>query len=154
LLEIPEYQEILQYTTIKILIYLKTHRDKPIGVRKTQRDLGIKSPATVSWHFDKLGTHGYIVKNEDNSFSLTEKTLSLKNLSVPSFTRVQFFRGYVFPKVTFLLSFNFILLILTILAWLVERDPLVIGINGGLGLITTVGILSYEFISLKKELSG
>ncbi len=68
--------------TLELFLHCK-NKGGAVGIRETQRALGIKSASSVHWHFNKLIDMGLLEQNPDNSFVLTEKGKGMRSLQVP-----------------------------------------------------------------------
>ena len=82
---------------MKIYWFLLTHDES--GVREIQRDLGISSPSTVSYHINKLVNAGLVSKSKTEKYTVEETMKSgIFGLYVKIGTRM-------IPRMLFYLSF-------------------------------------------------
>ncbi len=89
--------ELLQTKTMKIYWFLLTHDES--GIREIQRDLGISSPSTVSYHINKLVNAGLVSKSTTEKYTVEETIKSgIFGLYVKIGTRM-------IPRMLFYLSF-------------------------------------------------
>lgn len=89
--------ELLQTKTMKIYWFLLTHDES--GIREIQRDLGISSPSTVSYHINKLVNSGLVSKSTTDKYNVEETMKSgIFGLYVKIGTRM-------IPRMLFYLSF-------------------------------------------------
>ncbi|MFX1514881.1 MAG: ArsR family transcriptional regulator [Promethearchaeota archaeon] len=65
--------ELLQGKTMKIYWFLLTHGES--GIREIRRHLKISSPATVSYHMNKLVDAGLVSKSTTDSKYIAEETI-------------------------------------------------------------------------------
>ncbi len=90
-------EELLQTKTMKIYWFLLTHDES--GIREIQRDLGISSPSTVSYHINKLVNAGLVSKLPTDKYTVEETMKSgIFGLYVKIGTRM-------IPRMLFYLSF-------------------------------------------------
>ena len=107
-------------TTLRIFLYCLDKKNS-ISIREAQRDLDLKSPNTVTWHFDKLLRDNLIERGSNSQYNITEIGSSQKSFSLPTQLQYRYIRGKLIPlkyfQFGFLLSailFSIILLIFSI----------------------------------------
>ena len=153
--DLENISSVLEHpTTLRIFLYLRYSDDKSsetIGVRETQRALNIKSPSIVKWHLEKLENAGFIEKLSSNRFQLTDVGLS-QQIRIPVKISVSLVKGIFIPKISFLATFLFISIILTIAFSLWK--PLIGAINGIFSLIAIFAFIIIQFIKMRKELQS
>ncbi|MHA2251004.1 MAG: hypothetical protein ACXAD7_11615 [Candidatus Kariarchaeaceae archaeon] len=150
--EKPTGDEVLHHvTTLKAFIYMRSNDGSDVGIRDTQRILGVKSPSTVSWHFEKLEEAGFIEKLPSNRYKLTEKGRKFDNIRIPMMVSAQFIGRNLIPNFTILISFLGFSCLFTFLLWVFSRDLYVIGLGASLSLLLSFVLLLREWLHFKKE---
>ncbi len=153
--DLENISSVLEHpTTLRIYLYLRYSDDRSsetIGVRETQRALNIKSPSIVKWHLEKLENAGFVEKLSSNRFQLTDVGLT-QQIRIPVKISVSLVKGIFIPKISFLATFLFISIILTIAFSLWK--PLIGSINGILSLIAIFAFIIIQFIKMRKELQS
>ncbi|MHA2249012.1 MAG: hypothetical protein ACXAD7_01560 [Candidatus Kariarchaeaceae archaeon] len=145
---------LINPTTLRIFLYVRSHTNNEIGVRETQRALNLNSPSTASWHLEKLQSAGLIDKLQSNRFILNENGKSYDEFNIPMTVTVRYVKGLLFPK--FFIFFAFIIfdIIFTIILWIAIDDPVIIAINGIISLLLSLGILIYFWILFNQQISN
>ena len=135
--------------TLKLYLYFKSKEPKEIGIREAQRALSIKSPSTVSWHLEKLVESNYVEKLPTNRYILSDNGKEMQELKIPVLVPAQTFRGIVFPRIIFLLSFLVTSIVIAII--IVWIHPMSAAIWGIVSLITSLILGLREYIYLQNQ---
>lgn len=135
--------------TLKLYLYFKSKEPKEIGIREAQRALSIKSPSTVSWHLEKLVESNYVEKLPTNRYILSDNGKEMQELKIPVLVPAQTFRGIVFPRIIFLLSFLVTSIVIAII--IVWIHPMSAAIWGIVSLVTSLILGLREYIYLRDQ---
>ena len=99
---------------LRVFVYaLKKAKD--VGVRETQRDLGLKSASHSQYHLQRLEQLGLLEKNTNNRYNLKEEYENLRSLKIGILTEIYVFKGWVIPSLGLFSGFLVSSLIITIL---------------------------------------
>lgn len=139
-------------TTLRIFLYLKDKVNSDIGIRETQRALKLKSVTSVTWHLEKLETHGYVTRTPSNRYTLTEKALEIDNFQVPILISTKIIAGNMVPNLIFQLSFLVTMIIVIFSLLFVGVNSLVIISLSLITLFIEVILSIYKWISIDKQL--
>lgn len=131
--------------TLELFLYCKNQQN-PLGIRETQRALGISSPSSVHWHFNKLIDMGFLERLENNTFALTEEGRKLRILHVPINFPFMVIRGRLVTMTIFQISFLIFAMLFGIL--LSKLKPIAANVFFFLILMVEMGIVvrSYKLI--------
>lgn len=101
-------------TALRVFVYaLKKAQD--VGVRETQRDLGLKSASHSQYHLRRLEQLGLLEKNKNNKYNLKEEFENLRSLKIGILTEIYMFKGWMIPSLGLFSGFLASSLIITIL---------------------------------------
>lgn len=82
---------------LRVFVYaLKKAND--IGIRETQRDLGLKTASHSQYHLQRLEQLGLLVKDKNNRYSIHENYENLRSLKVGILTEIYVFKGWMIPS--------------------------------------------------------
>ncbi|MHA2252956.1 MAG: winged helix-turn-helix domain-containing protein [Candidatus Kariarchaeaceae archaeon] len=144
--------EFTHPTPLKILLYAKSKENAIIGVRELQRELGIKTISTISWHLDKMIDAGYVVKLPTNKYQLTDKAKNSNEIEISINLPVSIIRGKLMPKFAF--SFGLLLssVIFYVYLMLNTRNPYTTQVYGLAILLFVIVINLYQLIELRRKI--
>lgn len=74
---------------INVLVHL-VHNEKPIRIKELTQITGISSRNAMSVYIDRLLRRGFVVKNDDNTFSFNPKYSALEKFIYYRFTKAVF----------------------------------------------------------------
>ena len=97
--ELPDEDIIssLSGTALRVFVYT-VKKGKEIGIRETQRDLGLKTASHAQYHLQRLEQLKLIGRTENNKYYLEEKYENLRSLKVGILTEIYVFRGWLIPS--------------------------------------------------------
>ncbi len=139
-------------TALRVFVYV-LKKAKDVGVRETQRDLGLKSASHSQYHLQRLGQLGLIEKNKNNKYNLKEEYESLRSLKVGILTEIYLFKGWMIPSLGLFSGFLASSLIITVLFYLL-LTPLAAIIFGSIALFMGFifsGYKAFQIVSSFKQ---
>jgi hypothetical protein len=101
-------------TALRVFVYV-LKKAKDVGVRETQRDLGLKSASHSQYHLQRLEQLGLIEKNKNNRYSLKEEYENLRSLKIGILTEIYVFKGWMIPSLGLFSGFLISSLAITLL---------------------------------------
>ncbi len=84
-------------TALRVFVYAVKKGDN-IGVRETQRDLGLKTASHAQYHLQRLEQIKLLERNENNKYNLPEEYESLRSLKIGILTEIYVFKGWMIPS--------------------------------------------------------
>ena len=87
----------LSGTALRIFVYT-VKKGKNIGIRETQRDLGLKTASHAQYHLQRLEQLKLIGRTKNNKYFLEEKYENLRSLKVGILTEIYVFKGWLIPS--------------------------------------------------------
>ncbi|MHA2250467.1 MAG: hypothetical protein ACXAD7_08895 [Candidatus Kariarchaeaceae archaeon] len=132
-------------------MYIRSRQKWGVGVRETQKIVGLKSSSTVSWHFEKLEKAGIIKKDDANVYFLTEKGMEFQDLRIPTMISAYFIRGRLVSKYLILLTFLILSFVYIIIIWIFSGNHNFVVINSLICLLISILLISDEWIKFRKE---
>ncbi len=84
-------------TSLRIFVYA-VKKGKDIGVRETQRDLGLKTASHAQYHLQRLEQLGLLGRTKNNKFYLDTQYENLRSLKLGILTEIYIFRGWLIPS--------------------------------------------------------
>jgi hypothetical protein len=87
----------LSGTALRVFVYT-VKKGKDIGIRETQRDLGLKTASHAQYHLQRLEQLKLIGRTKNNKYFLEEKYENLRSLKVGILTEIYVFRGWLIPS--------------------------------------------------------
>ena len=87
----------LSGTALRVFVYT-VKKGKGIGIRETQRDLGLKTASHAQYHLQRLEQLKLIGRTKNNKYFLDEKYENLRSLKVGILTEIYVFRGWLIPS--------------------------------------------------------
>ncbi len=139
-------------TALRVFVYV-LKKAKDVGVRETQRDLGLKSASHSQYHLQRLEQLGLIDKNKNNKYNLKEEYESLRSLKVGILTEIYLFKGWMIPSLGLFSGFLASSLIITVLFYLL-LTPLAAIIFGSIALFMGFifsGYKAFQIVSSFKQ---
>ncbi len=116
-------------TSLRIFVYA-VKKGKNIGVRESQRDLGLKTASHAQYHLQRLEQLGLLGRTKNNKYYLDDKYENLRSLKLGILTEVYIFRGWLIPSLGIFSGFLGTSAILTILFYffISELASLILGV--------------------------
>jgi hypothetical protein len=105
--------EELQGVRLRIFCYLIKQKD-PVGVRSTQRSLGLKTASHANYHLQKLVDMKIAKKTPQNSYYLLPE-YKIKSIRVNVLTDYLLIRGKFWPRTVFFATYLFLSLIIALI---------------------------------------
>ena len=139
-------------TALRVFVYV-LKKAKDVGVRETQRDLGLKSASHSQYHLQRLEQLGLIEKDKNNRYSLKEEFENLRSLKIGILTEIYMFKGWMIPSLGLFSGFLASSLIISILFYLL-LSPLAAIIFGSTALFLSFiysGYRAYQIIKSFKQ---
>ncbi len=87
----------LSGTALRVFVYT-VKKGKDIGIRETQRDLGLKTASHAQYHLQRLEQLKLIGRTKNNKYFLEKKYENLRSLKVGILTEIYVFRGWLIPS--------------------------------------------------------
>ncbi|MCG3219961.1 MAG: hypothetical protein H7641_01145 [Candidatus Heimdallarchaeota archaeon] len=87
----------LSGTALRVFVY-SVKKGKNIGIRETQRDLGLKTASHAQYHLQRLEQLKLIGRAKNNKYFLEKKYENLRSLKVGILTEIYVFRGWLVPS--------------------------------------------------------
>ncbi len=123
--------------TLELFLHCK-NQPNPVGIRETQRALGISSPSSVHWHFNKLIDMGLLERLKNNRFALTEEGKKLRILHVPINFPFVIIKGHLVTMSIFQIAFLIFAILFGVL--LSISNPVALNVFFFLVLLVEMGI--------------
>ncbi|MCE7736167.1 MAG: winged helix-turn-helix domain-containing protein [Candidatus Heimdallarchaeota archaeon] len=136
--------------TLKIFVNFKLQYPQEIGTREMQRLVGLNSPSTVNWHFNKLVESGYIVKSSSKKYHLTDLGIAYDNVKLPVDVSTQFFMGRFVSKYSLLLSVLVSGLLVNIFLLILDFDPFLVAISSIVIIAIAILLVIHEWYGFQK----
>jgi hypothetical protein len=116
-------------TSLRIFVYA-VKKGKDIGVRETQRDLGLKTASHSQYHLQRLEQLGLLGRTKNNKYYLDAKYENLRSLKLGILTEIYIFRGWIIPSLGIFSGFLGTSAILTLLFYffISELASLILGV--------------------------
>ncbi|MHA1303923.1 MAG: hypothetical protein ACTSQE_10705 [Candidatus Heimdallarchaeaceae archaeon] len=125
----------LNGTALRVFVYaLKQGKD--VGVRETQRSIGLKSASHAQYHLQRLEQLGLLVKTKNNRYNLAMEYENLRSLKLGILTEIYVFKGWLFPSLSIFSGYLFMSTIMTIIFYFII-DPLIALIYGSFALFSS-----------------
>ena len=117
-------------TSLKVFVYA-VKKGKDIGVRETQRDLGLKTASHAQYHLQRLEKLGLLGRTQNNKYYLDKNYENLRSLKLGILTEIYVFKGWLIPSLGLFSGFLGTSAILTILFYffISELASLILGIT-------------------------
>jgi hypothetical protein len=87
----------LSGTALRVFVYA-VKKSKDIGIRETQRDLGLKTASHAQYHLQRLEQLKLIGRTKNNKYFLEKEYENLRSLKVGILTEIYVFRGWLIPS--------------------------------------------------------
>ena len=84
-------------TALRVFVYA-VKKVKEIGVRETQRDLGLKTASHAQYHLQRLEQIGLLKQTKNNKYYLEEEYENLRSLKLGILTEIYVFKGWLIPS--------------------------------------------------------
>jgi len=84
-------------TSLKIFVYA-VKKGKDIGVRETQRDLGLKTASHAQYHLQRLEQLELLGRAKNNKYYLKKQYENLRSLKLGILTEIYVFKGWLIPS--------------------------------------------------------
>ncbi|MFW9851897.1 MAG: hypothetical protein ACFFDS_03080 [Candidatus Thorarchaeota archaeon] len=134
-------------TSLKIFVYA-VKKGKDIGVRETQRDLGLKTASHAQYHLQRLEQLGLLGRTKNNKYFLDKNYENLRSLKLGILTEIYVFKGWLIPSLGIFSGFLTTSAVLTLLFYFLvsELASLILGvtaflIGGGYAAFRSVQII-------------
>ncbi len=101
-------------TALRVFVYA-VKKVKEIGVRETQRDLGLKTASHAQYHLQRLEQIGLLKQTKNNKYYLEEEYENLRSLKLGILTEIYVFKGWLIPSLGIFSGFLGTSLIIVIL---------------------------------------
>ncbi|MHA2358025.1 MAG: hypothetical protein ACXABK_04585 [Candidatus Heimdallarchaeaceae archaeon] len=104
----------LSGTSLRVFVY-SVKKGKDIGVRETQRDLGLKTASHSQYHLQRLEQLKLLGRTKNNRYYLKEEYENLRSLKIGILTEIYVFKGWLIPSLGLFAGFLGMSLGITIL---------------------------------------
>lgn len=133
-------------TSLKIFVYA-VKKGKDIGVRETQRDLGLKTASHAQYHLQRLEQLGLLGRAKNNKYYLEEKYENLRSLKLGILTEIYVFKGWLIPSLGIFSGFLGTSAILTLLFYfyISELASLILGV---VAFLVGVGYAAFRSVQI------
>lgn len=142
----------LKGTSLRVFVYAVKEGDD-IGVRESQRRLGLKTASHAQYHLQRLEQLGLLEKNKNNKYYLPEKYANLRSIKLGILTEVYVIRGWLVPSLGIFGGFLGMSAIITILFYFL-LFPLSSLIYGSIALVIGAiyaSIRAYQIVKSFKQ---
>ena len=136
-------------TALRVFVYA-VKKVKEIGVRETQRDLGLKTASHAQYHLQRLEQFGLLKQTKSNKYYLEEEYENLRSLKLGILTEIYVFKGWLIPSLGIFSGFLGTSLILIILFYFFI-SPLSALILGSTSLFLAASYAGYRAIQIVKS---
>lgn len=140
--------EELSGVRLRIFCYL-LKQNESVGVRETQRALGLKTASHASYHLQKLVELKVVKQTPQNSYFLLPE-YKIKSIRVNVLTDYLLIRGKFWPRTVFFATYLFLSLIIGII--LIYTDS--IGVLKLYSFISIIIALIITIIEVKRQLDA
>ena len=103
-------------TALRVFLYA-VRKQAPIGVRETQRALGLKAPSHAQYHLQRLTQLDLLQQVPGTKYVVREKYRVLRTFKISVLTEVYLLRGWVIPAIGLLTGFASGVLILSVILY-------------------------------------
>ena len=116
-------------TSLRIFVYA-VKKGKDIGVRETQRDLGLKTASHAQYHLQRLEQLKLLGRTKNNKYYIDKKYENLRSLKLGILTEIYVFRGWLIPSLGIFSGFLGTSAILSLLFYFLisELASLILGV--------------------------
>ncbi len=128
-------------TALRVFLFT-LKQGKNIGIRETQRFIGLKSASHAQYHLQRLSQLGLLNKTEINKYNVASEYEDLRNLKLGILTEIYVFKGWLFPSLAIFSGYLAMSVILTLIFFF-TIDPLIGLIYGTFSLFSSA---VYTFI--------
>ncbi|MHA1397594.1 MAG: hypothetical protein ACTSSF_07790 [Candidatus Heimdallarchaeaceae archaeon] len=101
-------------TALRVFLYT-LKKGKSIGVRETQRNLGLKTASHAQYHLQRLEQLGLVGRNNNNKYFVQKEYENLRSLKVGILTEIYIFKGWLIPTLGVASGFIAMSLVITFL---------------------------------------
>ncbi|MHA1552193.1 MAG: hypothetical protein ACTSUP_07065 [Candidatus Heimdallarchaeaceae archaeon] len=123
--ELPNEDTISSLTGIALRVFVyAVKKGKNIGVRETQRDLGLKTASHAQYHLQRLEQIKLLERNENNKYDLPEEYKNLRSLKIGILTEIYVFKGWMIPSLGLFAGFLGASLVISLLFFFLLPNPL------------------------------
>ncbi|MHA2029559.1 MAG: hypothetical protein ACW99A_06630 [Candidatus Kariarchaeaceae archaeon] len=139
--EILKPLEELSGVRLRVFCYL-LKQNEPVGVRETQRSLGLKTASHANYHLQKLVELKMVKQTPQNSYYLLPD-YKIKSIRVNVLTDYLLIRGKFWPRTVFFASYLFFSLIIALI--LSYSDSIqILKIYGFISLVVSLIVTIFE----------
>jgi len=150
--ELPNEDIISSLTGIALRVFVyAVKKGKNIGVRETQRDLGLKTASHAQYHLQRLEQIKLLERNENNRYNLPEEYESLRSLKIGILTEIYVFKGWIIPSLGLFAGFLGASLIISLLFFFLLPNPLFSIIFSSVSLLLAAIYSSFRTIQIVKS---
>ncbi len=103
-------------TALRVFLYA-LKRQSPVGVRETQRALGLKSPSHANYHLQRLVQLNLLRQIPGTKYLIQEEFKTLRTIKISLLTEVYLFKGWVVPSIGLLAGYSLGVLLTTFLLY-------------------------------------
>ena len=149
--ELPNEDAIsaLSGTALRVFVYA-IKKGSDIGVRETQRDLGLKTASHAQYHLQRLEQISLLDKNENNKYSLPEQYENLRSLKIGILTEIYVFKGWMIPSLGIFAGFLGGSLAISLFFFFLLPNPLISLIFSSAALLLAAIYSSFRAIQIVK----
>ncbi|MBY9000259.1 MAG: hypothetical protein KGD64_05040 [Candidatus Heimdallarchaeota archaeon] len=137
-------------TALRVFVYA-VKKGKDIGVRETQRDLGLKTASHAQYHLQRLEQISLLDRNDNNKYSLPKEYESLRSLKIGILTEIYVFKGWIIPSLGIFAGFLGASIIISLLFFFLLSNPLISVIFSSTSLLLTAIYSSIRTIQIVKS---
>ena len=136
-------------TALRVFVYA-VKKVKEIGVRETQRDLGLKTASHAQYHLQRLEQIGLLKQSKNNKYCLEEEYENLRSLKLGILTEIYVFKGWLIPSLGIFSGFLGTSLVIVILFYFLI-SPLSALILGSLSFFLSCTYAAVRAIQIVKS---
>jgi len=135
-------------TSLRVFVY-SVKKGKDIGVRESQRDLGLKTASHAQYHLQRLEQLKLLGKTKNNKYYLREEYENLRSLRIGILTEIYVFKGWLIPSLGLFAGFLGMGLVITVLFFFLI-SPLAALVLGSTSLFLAAVYASFRAIEVIK----
>ncbi len=139
-------------TALRVFLYALKCQE-PIGVRETQRALGLKSPSHASYHLQRLAQLNLLQQIPGTKYLISEEFKTLRTIKISLLTEVYLLKGWVVPSIGLLAGYSLGVVLSALMLYFL-LGPLASFVFSSLALIVLSGWSIKQAILVLKSLEN
>ena len=150
--ELPNEDIISSLTGIALRVFVyAVKKGKNIGVRETQRDLGLKTASHAQYHLQRLEQIKLLERNDNNKYNLPEEYENLRSLKIGILTEIYVFKGWMIPSLGLFAGFLGASLVISLLFFFLLPNPFISVIFSSTSLLLALIYSGFRAIQIVKS---